>query len=195
MRLFLTNSDSPLEDNFEEVLAEFKNAFKDDPVSFDEADIMIGASCGAMLIELKEWAPYVFPAATLAFFQGKRIEENLEAWGKISERIKGLLTRVLKTSPDKVVTVDNRLAASIALAHLAKETHGTGYKLHQILGINGYVQEVMDCTDELVEEQMISTFLSYHCIIELDYCRFFGVTVDTEGRVISCAKLSRELDG
>ncbi len=53
----------------------------------------------------------------------------------------------------------------------------------------------MDCTDELVEEQMISTFLSYHCIIELDYCRFFGVTVDTDGQVISCAKLSRELDG
>lgn len=195
MRLFLTNSDSPLEDNFEEVLADFENEFKEDPVSFDEADIMVGASCGAMLIELKEWAPYVFPAVALAFFQGKRIEENLEAWGKISERIKGLLTRVLKTSPDKVVTVDNRLAASIALAHLAKETHGTGYKLHKILGINGYVQEVMDCTDELVEEQMISTFLSYHCIIELDYCRFFGVTVDTDGQVISCAKLSRELDG
>ena len=64
------------------------------------------------------------------------------------------------------------------------------YRLHNILGINGYVQEVIDCMEGEVEEQKIGTYSSFHCIIELDELRFYAVTVNTDGEVLVCSALT-----
>ena len=190
MRIFLTNSDSPLEENFEEVLFEFKREFDNDPISFDQADIMTGASCGALLIELKEWLPLILPAASLLFFAGKAVEENLEAWGKIGARIRSLFDRLHSTSADKRITIDNQIAALISVSHLIQEVPSEFYRLIKIFGINGYLQEVIDCTEEEVDEQSISTFFSYQCIFHLDDLRFYSVTIGSDGTVIGWAALN-----
>lgn len=191
MRVFITNSDSPLEENFEKVLFEFEREFENDPISFGEADIMTGASCGALLVELKEWLPLILPAASVLFFTGKSIEENLEAWGKIGVRIKSLFDRLHATSAANQITVDNQLASLIAVSHLIQEVPSDFYRLLNIFGINGYLQEVIDCTIEEVEEQHISTFFSYHCIFHLDHLRFYSVTVGSNGTVLGCAALNQ----
>ena len=195
MRIFLTNSDSPLEENFEEVLIDFEREFENEAVSFGEADIMTGASCGALLVELKDWLPLVLPAASLLFFSGKRIEENLEAWGKIGGRINSLFDRVHATSADKQITIDNQIAAIIGVSHLAREISSDCYTLLKIFGINGYLQDVFDCTEEEISEQRISTFFSYHCIFQLDDLRFFSVTVDSSGTVIGSSALNQRKKG
>ena len=66
MRVFVTNSDEPLEENFDEVSDKVEADFRSEKISFAEADITPGASCGALLVELKEYIPTLLPASAIA---------------------------------------------------------------------------------------------------------------------------------
>lgn len=60
-------------------------------VSFKYVDIGTGASAPAFVATLMDLLPYAALIAT--FFSGKKIEENLDAWGKIYVRLKKFLNR------------------------------------------------------------------------------------------------------
>ena len=80
------------EDDWEQKSEAFKKRLEAEyKLPFEYEDIGTGASAPAFFATLMDLAPYAAPIAI--FFAGKKIEENLDAWGKIYVRLKKFLNR------------------------------------------------------------------------------------------------------
>jgi hypothetical protein len=80
------------EDDWEQQSEAFKKQLETEyNLPFEYEDIGTGASAPAFFATLIDLAPYAAPIAL--FFAGKKIEENLDAWGKIYARLKKFLNR------------------------------------------------------------------------------------------------------
>jgi len=190
MRIYITDADRPLEENFEETEQRFLEAFADEEVDFREADILPGASLTALLAEYREVFYVGIPVTLL--FAGKRIEENLEAWGKLLKRLVDLYQRLRSKFSRNRVTVDNHSAALIAFDYVLERYESTGFRLLRVLGINGLGADVLDCRDEAVDERMVGTYMSYLCIFELDDLLYLEVLVDSSGEILRADPLVKE---
>ena len=79
-------------DDWEQQSAAFKKKIEaEHQRPFEYEDIGRGASQPAFFVTLIELLPY--PGAIALFFTGKKINENIEAWGKLYERLKNFLNR------------------------------------------------------------------------------------------------------
>lgn len=182
MRIFITDTEEVLDESLEVVLQDLQSRFEDEDISFSEADIASGASVMAVLAEYKDTLYVGIPIAL--FFAGKKIEENLDAWGRILERCMKLFKRIKTATERTSVTVDNRTAAIIALDEVLRCAESSGYRLMNISGINGFHQEVVNCSDAPVNEREVSYFLYYMCIFEINDYRYYEVIVDSSGDIV-----------
>jgi hypothetical protein len=83
-------------------------------VELEEVDIGPGAALPAWLFTLDLGAVAVSGAIIALFFQGRRIEENIEAWSNLACRIRGLLNRevALNRSAAAILAVDEVVQVS-----------------------------------------------------------------------------------
>ncbi|KYK46283.1 hypothetical protein A1D31_32455 [Bradyrhizobium liaoningense] len=105
------------------MVAEFK-------LPFEETDIGTGASVQAFWTTLAEAWPFV--AAAAVFFSGKKIEENIEAWQKLFERLRPFIKHkaVFDRDGAAVLAIDG---LRIALDKLPDYVRLVGYKTDSIL--------------------------------------------------------------
>jgi hypothetical protein len=192
MRIFITESEGQFEDNLDESITNYRAVFKTNDVSFESADIGPGASVTAILAEYKD-TMYVGVVVAL-FFAGKKIEENLVAWGAILDRCVSLYQKIKLATVRTRVTVDNQTAALIAFQHILSLTNSNSYRLMNIFGVNGYIQEIIDCSKEPIGERQASTFLYYLCLFQLDDFRYYEVIVKSSGEVISSTLMADDGD-
>lgn len=189
MRIYITDSDGPLEENFEEISRKFADVFSGEEIDFSDADILPGASLTALLAEFRNELYIGIPLAV--FFAGKTIEENIDAWHKILKRLVGLFTRLKTTTENVRVTIDNHGAALIAFNYVLDRYESTGFRLVRVLGINGLAEDVIDCQDEQIEERFVGSFMSYLCIFQLDHLLYLEVLVDSSGEILRSDPLIR----
>ncbi len=190
MRIFITKGDGQCSEALDEIQSDFESLFNVEEVNFSKADILPGASCLALLVEFKELIS--IGALMAIFFSGKRIEENLEAWMNILRRLISLYERVKSNFRKYKLNIDNQSAALISLHHIFDRYDSKGYRLVRVFGVNGFVQDVIDYTDQRMEECHVGMFVSFICIFEMDDMCLCEVVVDSSGEVLRSGLLSRE---
>lgn len=188
MRIFIVKSNEQFESDLEDSILDLSISFPKEEVTFKAGDIAPGASLTAIVAELKD--VLVIGGPVMLFFAGKKIEENIDSWIKIIERAKALIARLRKHKKNWTIVVDNWTAAAIALSHLHESEHSAHCRLVRILGINPYIQDIIDCLEHPIREQQASTYVSYLCLFELDQLRYYEVLVSASGKIIRCSCLA-----
>lgn len=189
MRIYITDSDGSLEENYKAIEGIFAEEFSGEEIDFSDADILPGASLMALLAEFRQELYIGVPLAI--FFAGKAIEENIDAWHKILKRLVGLFTRLKMTSEEVRVTIDNHGAALIAFKHVLDRYESRKFRLVRVLGVNGLAEDVIDCQGEQIEERFVGSYISYLCIFQLDHLLYLEVLVDSSGEILRSDPLIR----
>lgn len=122
-----------------------------------------------------------------AFFQGKRIEENIEAWIKIANRVTRGIDR-LRTARAERIYVSESLAISIATARIQNEydVEIEGISARQTVPVRGYVQLHYEGEFRYNPER------TYVFVLEANCNRQFLIVIKSTGEILHKMELPTE---